>query len=202
MARCGVTITKSFSFRGAAQEFNNTYYYNVPEPLNATVADNLVNLIVGLERNRHQASVSFVRARAWSAGGSPATNNMLVDKPLTGTGDDPNTNSAIDRERAFLVRFRAGVDSKGRPVYLRKWWHFDVSAVGGEAISSGAQRNTDPLTSAIRSNLVTYANQFKELAPAGAGGPCTLISENGRAITGDTVAHPYLEHHQLGDMWR
>jgi hypothetical protein len=202
MARCGISVTKSVSFRGTAQEFSNTYYYEIPEPLNATVAENLLDLVVTSERSRHASSITFVRGRAWTAGGSQATNQMLIEKPLSGTGTGGTGSTAMDKERAFLVRIRAGVDSKSRPVYLRKWLHLDVGTFGGQAISNTMLQNVDQLHSASRAALVTFMDEIKVLAPAGGGGSANLVSKSGRAITGETQAHPYLEHHQLGDMWR
>jgi hypothetical protein len=202
MARLGVSITKSVSFRGTAQEFSNTYYYEGPEPLNETVAGNMIGLIVPKEKAIHGAAVTFVRAKAWSAGGTAGTNTMLAEQNLSGTGTAGASNSSMDKERAFLVRIRAGNDSKGRPVYLRKYWHLDVAALNAESITAAQLANITQLTTNQRNALVTAINDLKSLTPVGAGGAWTLVSDKGRNISGDTIAHQYLEHHQLGDMWR
>lgn len=203
MGRVGVSITKSTSFRGVSQEFANTYYYQTPLPVVASAAEALLDNLVTKEKTLHSGAVTFVRGRAWSAGGTNAENQMLVQKQLSGVGSNGSGGAAtlnMDKERAFLVRFRAGLDSKGRPVYLRKWWHLDAAAISSTSISGPNLANTATLATAIRNGLVTFADDFKSVA----GGVQTfeLCSENGRTITGDTQAHPYLEHHQLGDMWR
>jgi hypothetical protein len=201
MARVGVSITKSFSFRGAAQEFSNTYYYQTSGVVNASIADALIDNLAAKEKLIHGTGVSFVRGKCWTAGGTKAENNMLAQKPLTGTGSaNLSVTSPIDRERAFLVRFRAGNDSKGRPVYLRKWWHLDVSSISTTAISNAQLQQTAPLDSAQRTALQNTADGFKSVSASTTN--FDLVSEKGRAIDGPTVAHPYLEHHQLGDMWR
>src|SRR5829696_8397343 len=128
MGLVGVSITKSTTFRGVAQEFSNTYYYDVVGTPNATVTEEIIDALVTKEKAKHGTPVTFVRAKGWSAGGTQAQNNMLVEKNLSGTGTI--TAGTADRERAFLVRFRAGQDSRGRPVYLRKWWHLDVQILG------------------------------------------------------------------------
>lgn len=201
MARVGVSITKTTTFRGVAQEFANTYYYDAPEPISQAVCTAAINLLTTKEKANHSSQVNFIRGRAWSAGGSPATNNMIADIVLTGAGSQA-ANSSLDKERAFLVRFRAGVDSKGRPVYLRKWWHLDILNLAATAISSGQMQNTAQLSTTQRSAIEAMGDDIKTLSPAGAGGTWNLVSENGRAISGATQAHPYIEHHQLGDMWR
>ena len=202
MPRLGVSVTKSISFRGAAQEFTNTYYYNTQNIISGPIADALTDAVVALERPMHGSNVSFVRAKCWSTGtGSPSTNEMMVQKNLSGVG----TNAAVsptnhDRERAYLVRFRAGSDSKGRAVYLRKWWHLEINALATIPISNAQLQQTAQLDATQRAQLVTYANAFKSLTVLGS--TFDLVSQKGRAIDGATTAHPYFEHHQLGDMWR
>lgn len=202
MAMIGVSIVKSTSFRGVSQEFSNTYYYSFTGTANETVASELIDLVVALEKPMHSPQINFVRGWAWSAGGSPSTNNMLSQKNLTGAGTGP-TSGGTDKERAFLVRFRAGNDSRGRPVYLRKYWHLDVGLIASTSISSGQIAQTAQLATAQRNQLVAWADSLKDLVPTSlGGGHATLVSNKGRPIDGATVAHPYYEHHQLGDMWR
>jgi hypothetical protein len=198
--RVGINITKSMSFRGAAQEFGNTYYYNTGGILSVGSADALVDNIVAKEKAIFSASVNFVHARAWSETGNKATNEMLVNKPLSGVGAQANPIGGQDRERAFLVRFRAGVDSKGRPAYLRKWWHLNVGSIGGTNLTNTNLENTSQLSAAHRSALEGYGNGFKDVISSAVN--WSLVSNKGRGIDGATQAHPYLEHRQLGDMWR
>lgn len=203
MGRIGVSITKSVSFRGVAQEFSNTYYYEFATDPTAAIATDIINIIVTKEKAMHSSAVSFLRARAWSAGGTKEQNNMLVQMTLSGNGSQ-STAGTLDRERAVLVRFRAGSDSRGRPVYLRKWWHLDVGAMAGSSFAPGVYENTAQLNTTQRDGIVAHGDFFKVLNPtalSGVGG-ANLVSDKGRQISGATVAHPYLEHHQLGDMWR
>jgi hypothetical protein len=201
MPQMSVSIVKSTSFRGAQQEFANTYTYATPPVDQVAYADTLINAIVDLERPMFAANVNFVRARAWSSGGTKAQNEQLAQKILTGTGGAGSTPASYDRERAFLVRARAGNDSKGRPVYLRKWWHLN----GGFLVNSltDAQLgNTAQLDSSQRTQLAAKFDLFKTIVTTGSPIGSTLRAESGREITGNTQAHPYLEHRQLGDMWR
>lgn len=201
MARFGVNVLKRFAFRGGVQHFGNTYYYEDPlgTPALATL-EALVDDIVAKEKARHSTNVTFVRGRCWSQLGSPSQNQMLVDKNLSGTGAiSPAT--SLDKERAFLVRFRAGVDSRGRPVYLRKWWHLDA-AIGGVALSSGVLGNTSELDPAARTALESLGDSIKSISVGTPTHTFSLVSKGGRAIDGATNAHRFLEHHQLGDEWR
>jgi hypothetical protein len=199
--RFGVSVTKSTSFRLGVQQFSNTYYFEGPvTEASTTELQALADAVVALERAQHGPNITFVRVRVWSQIGTPSQNNMLIDQDLSGVGT-ASAAGTYDKERAFLVRFRAGVDSRGRPVYLRKWWHLDVSTVGGTAISANALQQTAALTSGQRAALETFANSFKSINIS-PGNPWELVAKSGRSISGSTQAHQFLEHHQLGDEWR
>lgn len=201
MAKFGVSIEKTTSFRGAAQVFANVYHYDsgVGAPSDAQL-ESLLDSIVAQEKTMHCTNVSFVRGRVWSSGGSPSANQMRVDKALSGAG----TLSALsgrDKERAELIRWRAGSDSKGRPVYLRKWYHSGASNFGGTGCIGNAQlEQSAQVSQACRDAQETAADFMRTITSGGV--VFTMEAETGRQISGSTEAHPWLEHHQLGDMWR
>jgi hypothetical protein len=201
VARFGVHVLKRCAFRLGTQHFGNTYYYE--DPLGTpglSTLEALVDAVVASERSRHSTTVTFVRGRLWSQIGTPAQNQMLVDKALTGTGSATDQ-ADMDKERAALVRFRAGVDSLGRPVYLRKWWHL-CAAIGGSAVASNVLANTAALSSGQRTAIEAFGNEIKSYTLGTPSHTFTLVAKGGRPIDGATQAHQFLEHHQLGDEWR
>lgn len=200
MAIFGVSVEKTVSFRGVAQTFANVYHYDSGglAPTD-TILEQLLDAVVAQEKVMHATAVTFRRGRVWTAGGSQASNQMRVDKALSGTGT-PASDSSTDRERAVLVRWRAGTDSRGRPVYLRKFWHLLTSTLGGVAVASGLLANTAGFTQGQRDNIETAADVFASITQGST--VFTLCGPTGRNITGSTECHPFYEHHQLGDQWR
>jgi hypothetical protein len=201
MARFGVSITKSTPFRNSTQEFSNVYYYEATGQPDASQADTIIDNLTALEKTFHAATVTFVRGRLWSQVGSAGGNEMISQKNLSGTGAR-TTNSTLDKERAFLFRLRAGVDGRGQPVYLRKWFHACGEFVSGQTIPTGALQNSSGWTAGERTAQQTAMQGIGDangspLAPK-------LCSKSGRLPTvGSTwSAHAFLEHHQLGDQWR
>jgi hypothetical protein len=201
--RFGVNILKSFPYRGGSQHHGNTYYYESntggAQPPIGTL-DALVDDIVAKEKTKFSSQNSFVRGRLWSQLGSKELNNMLVDKILSGSGS-ATTHGNLDRERAILVRFRAGIDTRGRPVYLRKYWHIDAH-ISGSSWSNGQLQQTAELTTGERTSIETFGNSFKSISVGTPSVLFTLVAKNGREIDGATQAHKFLEHHQLGEEWR
>jgi hypothetical protein len=201
MARIGVSITKSTAFRNSTQEFSNVYYYDVTALPSAAQADTFIDNLTALEKTFHATTVTFVRGRVWSETGSAATNEMISQKNLSGTGARAGVTS-LDKERAFLFRLRAGSDSRGNPVYLRKWFHACGEFVSAAGIGGSVLDNSAGFTTAQRSAQVAAMNAIggangSPLSPA-------LVSKAGRFATAGATwdAHQFLEHHQLGDQWR
>lgn len=201
MARIGIAITKSVSFRNGTQEFSNVYYYEgilgLPD---STTGDQMIDVVANREKANHAAAVTFVRGKLWSQGGSPGTNNMLAQKNLSGVGNLATT-ANMDRERAMLFRLRAGSDSRGNPVYLRKWFHFCCGG-GGFSVGGAHLEQTINISTADRAASVARINNIGDL---GAGfQEWKLVAKSGRTATAGAnwECHPFLEHHQLGDQWR
>lgn len=201
MARIGVSITKSVSFRNSTQEFSNVYYYDglTTQP-DVTAGEAIIDQVADREKTFHSTAVTFVRGRLWSQTGSPGGNNMIAQKNLSGTG--ARSLVSYDKERAFLFRLRAGVDSRGNPVYLRKWFHACGQFVAAQSISSGVLENTSGFSSAERTAQVNAMNSIGAISAGGHNG--VLCAKSGRLPTAGEVwnAHQFLEHHQLGDQWR
>jgi hypothetical protein len=201
MARFGVSITKTTPFRNSNPEFSNVYYYEATGLPDATQADTIIDNLTALEKTFHATGVTFVRGRLWSQQGSPSSNEMISQKNLSGTGAR-TLNSTLDKERAFLFRLRAGVDGRGQPVYLRKWFHACGEFVSGQAVAAGTLSNASGFTAGERSAQVAAMNAIGDangspLAPK-------LCAKGGRLPTVGATwsAHAFLEHHQLGDQWR
>lgn len=201
MTRVGISITKSTAFRNSTQEFSNVYYYDglagVPS---VTDADALIDQVANREKTWHAASVTFVRGRLWTQVGSPGSNEMISQKNLSGTG--ARTSLTYDKERAFLFRLRAGVDSRGNPVYLRKWYHACGSFVSTTSPPTGVLDNTTSFSQTDRDAQVAQMNSIGAIGSGVTAG--VLCAKGGRLPTAGQVwtAHAFLEHHQLGDQWR
>jgi hypothetical protein len=200
----GITITKETAFRDSVQQFTNMYFYNngvggVPD---ATAAEALIDELVTSEKSWHAAACEFVYARCWHQTLLQITTEMIFQKPLSGLGSG-TTNSSVDRERAFLFRWRAGNDSRGQPVYLRKWYHTNGAfPSASSALTTGVLANTQSIAAADRTAMANNVQAVANLG--GSPGPWDLCAKSGRGISGSVFpdCHRYLEHHQMGDNWR
>jgi hypothetical protein len=201
MPRIGVSITKSCPFRGATQEFSNVYYYEMVTTPSQSEADGIIDSITTLEKTFHSTGVTFVRGRLWLETGNKATSEMISQKNLSGTGARAAI-AGLDPERAYLFRARAGNDSRGNPVYLRKWYHSVGQFAVGVTVGTGQTSQQSSFTNAEKDTL---RNAMQGIGDAGgAAGSLKLVAKTGRQIDqGATwTPHSWFEHHQMGDMWR
>jgi hypothetical protein len=197
----GVSIEKSTLFRGFQQPFANVYYYRTPGSVNdpLTTLNALLDRVIEKEQNLHATVVQFKRAQLWSTNrGTQELNQMLIQRALSGTGAQIN-DGRMDRERAVLVQWPAGLDTRGKPVKLRKWYHI-CGSTPHSIVAEGVLGNIAELTSAQRSSITAEANQLRTVEVLAV--QFQLIAKSGRTTTGDATCHRYLEHHQLGDQWR
>jgi hypothetical protein len=188
------------AFRGGTQHFSNVFHYgSLAANPSAGDANDLIAEAVGILKGLHSTDVSFVKARLWSSGGTQAQNQMIAENTLTGTGT-LSTQAEMDPERAILIQWPAGLDSLGRKVYLRKWFHCCSGVFGGVGMTSGHRKQTTAFTSAERT---TMANAADALTRLGATEGWGLVAESGRERDGGApIAHKFLEHHQFGEEWR
>lgn len=193
----GVSITKKCTFRGADQEFSNVYYYSGPTP-GVADADALAAAVKADEVQFHSGDVTFVRYRVWTAGGSMAANNMISQGTLSGLGSQAAI-ATMDRERAVLVSWPAGVSNTGKPVYLRKWFH-SCGICAGVTFGTSQLQNTAQIATADRTAIATAAGSL--VSQVVGGNTYALVAKSGRSMSGGAICHKYLEHHQLGDQWR
>jgi hypothetical protein len=180
------------------------YFYNngVGTVPSAGDAESLIDGLVTVEKTFHSVSCEFVYARCWHQTLLAITTEMIFQKPLSGNGGT-TASTSMDRERAYLFRWRAGNDSRGQPVYLRKWYHSCGQFAGGPAtIAASILANTTGFSSGERTSMAAEAQKVANIG--GTPGPWNLCAKSGRGITGSVFpeAHKYLEHHQMGDNWR
>lgn len=135
MAKPGVTIVHAFDYRGNPnEEFSNTYHFTGSHPSDDAGWTSLIDALVDLEYLCLRDNVSYVRAYGYDDTDNDAT---FVYDDLGGTGPHATgalTSSSIQfapGDCAAWCRWKTSrLNSKGKPIYLRKYFH-SIGVNGG-----------------------------------------------------------------------
>jgi hypothetical protein len=149
-----LTVIKSFSYRGAPEEWSNTYHFDGGVPVDQNHWVGLANVIGAEEKKVFSSQCKIVRYVGHD-GVQPAA---VFERDLTALGQElPGTFAAFtpaDRcpgDTAGWVRWSTSQKtSRGKPIYLRNYFH--------DAFHDGAVTNHDAMLTAWIGVLQQYAN--------------------------------------------
>lgn len=166
-----ITIVKTMPYRGLPEEWANTYHFLGTTPANDAAWKALADAIWAQEKVFIDSTVKISKAFGYEAGNESSVFQVnYADPPNVQTAGSGSSNSAPSGDVAAWVRWSTGTrNSKGRPIYLRKYFH-GVPATGGVG---------DSITATARAGMATYAGKmtdgslpggFKVCGPQGAAG--------------------------------
>jgi hypothetical protein len=180
MAAPGITLIKTFNYRGAAEEWGNTYHMRDAATDPASWRD-AVDGLIDQEKTVYSDRVTIVRALCYEDTDDNAVYTYIladfagnVPGTLGGTGG-----SATPGDVAGWVRWFTGdLNSKGKAVYLRKYFH-DVQVNGAP--------NEDQITTL----QVAAYQAFGDALMSSLTGGFTLAKPNGDVPDGPARASTY-----------
>lgn len=129
MATPGVVIVKSFMYRGNPEEWSNGYHFDGDPPGSNADWRSLVDSLVTLEKPIYPATCSVVRALCYEDY-SPHHDSVYTYILADFGGNVPGTLSfgsggtECPGDDAVFVSWKTSrVSTKGKPVWLRKYFH-------------------------------------------------------------------------------
>lgn len=155
MAIYAASVRKSRSWKGATEYWDNVYHFSLATNLDSTLATDLVDQIATAEKLAHSSSVTFEDGRVWSVGGTPAQNETVVIRDLSGTGSASGT-GGMWPEVCLVARCDTNRNtSTGRRIYLRKYYHTNAVPSATTAMLEGSTALTSTQTALVRTCLET-----------------------------------------------
>ena len=166
-----ITIVKSFDYRGAREEFSNTYHFEGTTPANDAAWKTLADAIITAEKPTVDNSVQFVRAYGYVAGNENSVAQIDYTVPpntvAIGTGAFGGTGNEMPGDVAATIRWYTGaLSSRGKKIYCRKYMHNVYSGTDQDHLNA-AQRTA---LGVFAAKLIdgTLPGSFKYCGPQGA----------------------------------
>lgn len=150
---CRVTVVKSFTYRTEAEEFSNQYAFKGAPPSEGDDASWLVlfNDVIAKERPVFTSRTTFVRAYGYNSSDPKAhhvaQHDFTVPGPPPAGTRQPLGNPMAGDQAACVEWLMDRLSAKGKPVYLRKYFH------DGELNPS----NPDGISPELSTILTTFA---------------------------------------------
>lgn len=167
-----ITLVKKFAAKGNANElFSNTYSLRGTTPADNAAWTALCDLLIAQEKTLYHSGVSVVKAYCYASDADDAATVFVYDKtaaPVAGTCPVTfQTECGAPADVVGWIRWKTPrLTTKGRPIYLRKFYH-------GVPVTMVQNAASDALTG----TWVTRANAFRAKLTDG-----TLATD--RTITG------------------
>lgn len=126
MAHPGIVSVKSFPYRGVAEEWSNIYHFVGPAPTTPATWKTMVDALTTAEAAAFQSVCKVVRVYGYSDTDQDAVYSFDYLTQMGGViGTMPNASAQLaPGDAAAWIRWKtAKINSKGKAVYLRKYWH-------------------------------------------------------------------------------
>jgi hypothetical protein len=174
-----VTLVKEFSYRGVPEEWSNTYGLSGPAFPDYNSMLGLVSVLATAEANVYLAPCKCIRALIYQPGSVVADRTVDLQAELGGPKVGALAVGSNAQEwagdQAAWIRGKIGVNSKGRAVYVRKYFHAGASEAEGDATivqwRTAAAIFADQLTNG------SLPNQREWVGPDGENVSMTAVSQ-------------------------
>jgi hypothetical protein len=142
-----ITIVKSFQYRGAPEEYSNTYFFNGTMPASPTSWKALADAVIASEKGIYDSATEVVRAIGHQAGQSVAVWSYDYEAhsaSVPGTLTPGASATYCPGDAAVWVRWSTTqLTSKGKPIYLRSYFHGAYNDLtGGDADTIAPNQKT------------------------------------------------------------
>jgi hypothetical protein len=157
VAAPGITVVKSFTYRGAPEEWSNSYHFQGDAPGNPADWRSLVDDFLLLEKEILWVVNTIERVICYedTDDSSVYSYDLAAFAGTIPGAYDPPTTEATGQEGDTCYETRWGTGrttSKAKPIYLRKYYHPGLSEPGSrDAISADLKALTDDFAETVMS---------------------------------------------------
>lgn len=146
-----ITLVKRMTYRGADEEFSNTYHFAGSTPATDAAWRTLADAIWDSERTIMHEGVVLVQVYGYVAGNESSVAQLDYRTGAgalpPGTLPRPDGTAKMAGDQAATGRAKVGLSVKGKKIYIRKYWH------GGLIATSNTDNIAPGMLTAIDAHL-------------------------------------------------
>jgi hypothetical protein len=171
-------VYKTFSWRGSPEEWGNTYHFLGDAPSTAADWRDLVDDLVALEKTVLCTTVTIERAICYEDTDDSSVYSYDLSAfggTVPGTFDAGAVGVVQEGSSAYMARWDTGRrSSKGKPIYLRKYWH---PAASHNSTPDVVASELVTLVAAFASDVLTTSGDWPGLAGPDGVAPVGHLAE-------------------------
>lgn len=166
MAAPGVVLYKTFTYRGVLEEWGNTYHFVGDAPSTPSDWRDLVDDLVALEKTCLDVTVTIERAICYENTDDDSVYSYSLAAfagTVAGTYSHGAASAVLQEGgSSYMARWDTGRRStKGKPIYLRKYWHPAASQPGTPDV---VDTTLQGLVAAFAGNVLAASGSWPGLA--------------------------------------
>jgi len=190
--RHSLTIVKSMTYRGAPEEWSNTYFFTGDLPSSPAHWKTMADAVIADEKTLYDPNVEVVRAIGHQAGQSIAVWSYDYEgaaETVPGTFTISTTAVRQGGDSASWIRWSTdALNSKGKPIYLRSYMHPAYAAGEGATSADDVSSAWATEAQAFGDAWITgYSDGTETHSRCGPHGAVGLVALPGSFVTTRTL---------------
>ena len=175
-----IVVIKKFTYKGSDEEWSNRYHFQGTPPSTPSAWRSLCDAFITQEKAILTTLVTIERVICYTADDSVAAYSYDLSSfggPVAGTFDISGvTSQETPGDTAYLIRWNTGrTSSRGKPVYLFKYYHGGVSKGAGH--QDEVYGNLKVSMSIFASGIISSTGSWPGLADKTGAAPVGYLAE-------------------------